>query len=184
MSKTIKDSSIDLDNFPASKVRQLAKKIEASKATVHHIKQVASDPQVAQINLIRHQWTDLPPRKSKKKMFKSRPPSHKHHTSEQQVSPYKRQFDLNKLMQTKKGVQSVVIPDTLKAPSVQQRNTSVSLVINMDILPACVTRNKYLLSQEHPNHTSYKLKKCTHQMSSYVAIQKILPLVMIPFVNK
>ena len=47
VSKTINDSSRDLENFPASKVRQLAKRIEASKATVHHIKQVASDPQVA-----------------------------------------------------------------------------------------------------------------------------------------
>ena len=53
VSKTINDSSIDLDKFPASKVRQLAKKMEALKATVQHIKQVASDPQAAQINLMR-----------------------------------------------------------------------------------------------------------------------------------
>ena len=44
VSKTINDSSVDLDKFPASKVRQFAKKTEESKATVHHIKQVASDP--------------------------------------------------------------------------------------------------------------------------------------------
>ena len=54
VSKTINDSSIDLEKFRASKVMQLAKKMEASKATVHHIKQVESDPQVAQINLMRH----------------------------------------------------------------------------------------------------------------------------------
>ena len=59
MSKTINDSSVDLDKFPASKVRQLAKKMEASKATAHHIKQVASDPQVTQINVMRHQCIDL-----------------------------------------------------------------------------------------------------------------------------
>ena len=47
VSQTISDSSIDLENFPASKVRQLAKKMEASKATAHHIKQVAINPQVA-----------------------------------------------------------------------------------------------------------------------------------------
>ena len=47
VSKTINVSSIDLEKFPASKVRQLAKKIKASKATVHHIKQDASDPEVA-----------------------------------------------------------------------------------------------------------------------------------------
>ena len=67
MSKTINGSSIDLEKFPASKVWQIAKMLEASKATAGHIKQVASDPQVAQINLMRHQHTDLPPSKHKKK---------------------------------------------------------------------------------------------------------------------
>ena len=38
VSKTINDSNIDLDKFPASKVRQLAKKMESSKATARHIK--------------------------------------------------------------------------------------------------------------------------------------------------
>ena len=47
VSNTINDISIDLEKFPASTVRQLAKKMEASKATSHHIKQVASDPQVS-----------------------------------------------------------------------------------------------------------------------------------------
>ena len=44
VSETINDSSIDLERFPASKVRHLAKKMETPKDTVHHIKQVASDP--------------------------------------------------------------------------------------------------------------------------------------------
>ena len=51
VSKTISDGSVDLEKFPASKVRQLAKKLESSKATAHHIKQVAGDLQAAQINL-------------------------------------------------------------------------------------------------------------------------------------
>ena len=55
--KTINDSNIDLDRFPASKVRQLAKKIESLKAIARHIKAVASDPQVAQVNLIKHERT-------------------------------------------------------------------------------------------------------------------------------
>ena len=67
VSKTISDGSVDLEKFPASKVRQLAKKLESSKATVHHIKQVAGDPQAAQINLLRHQQTELPAGKYKKK---------------------------------------------------------------------------------------------------------------------
>ena len=57
VSKTISDGSVDLEKFPASKVRQLAKKLESSKATAHHIKQGAGDPQATQINLLRHQHT-------------------------------------------------------------------------------------------------------------------------------
>ena len=52
VSKTINDSSIDLNKFPASKVRQLANNIERYKATAKHIKQVASNSQAAQINLM------------------------------------------------------------------------------------------------------------------------------------
>ena len=47
VSKSINGSNIDLEKFPASKVRLLAKKMETSEATACHIKQVASDPQVA-----------------------------------------------------------------------------------------------------------------------------------------
>ena len=93
MSKTINDSSIDLDKFPSSTVRQLANKMETSKVTVWHIKQVASDPQAAQINLMRHQQTDLPPSKHKRKVFQSRPWSYKQSTSGQPVPPYKRRYD-------------------------------------------------------------------------------------------
>ena len=83
VSKTINDSIIDLEKFPASEVRQLAKKMEASKAMACHIKQVACDRQAAQNKLMRHQHTDLPPSKHKKKQsFKSRPPSHKWYSSE------------------------------------------------------------------------------------------------------
>ena len=51
VSKTINKGSVDLEKFPASRVCQLAKKMESSKVTVRHIRQVAGDPQVAQINL-------------------------------------------------------------------------------------------------------------------------------------
>ena len=89
VSKTRNDSSIDLEKFSPSKFKQLVKKMVPSKATVHHIKQAA------QINLMRHQCTDLPPSKHKKKQsFKSRLPSHKWFSSEHQtVPPYKKKFD-------------------------------------------------------------------------------------------
>ena len=73
VSKTISHGSVDLEKFPTSKVRQLAKKLESSKATAHHIKQVAGDPQAAQINLLRHQCTEMPAGKYKKKRAPMKP---------------------------------------------------------------------------------------------------------------
>ena len=60
VSRTITEGIVDLDKFPATRVQQLAKKFENSKATVCHIKQVAGDLQATQINLMRHQRTELP----------------------------------------------------------------------------------------------------------------------------
>ena len=70
--------------------------MESSKATAKHIKQVAGDPQAVQINLMRHQHTELSSGKHKKKkpFVKSRQPSHKNAGNEnQQVSShYKKNF--------------------------------------------------------------------------------------------
>ena len=73
MSRTISDGSIDLDKFPVSRVHQLAKKLESSKATVRHIKQVSGEPQAAQINLLHHQRTELPQHRYKKKKSHTKP---------------------------------------------------------------------------------------------------------------
>ena len=67
VSRTISDGSIDLDKFPASRVCQLAKKLESSKATVRHIKQVSREPQVTHINLLHDHRTKLPEHKYKEK---------------------------------------------------------------------------------------------------------------------
>ena len=73
VSKTINDSNIDLDKFPASKVRQLAKRLESSKSTAKHIKQVSHEPQAAKVNLMRHQCTELPHNKFQRKQRKFQP---------------------------------------------------------------------------------------------------------------
>ena len=81
VSRTINDSNIDLDKFPASKVRQLAKKLESSESTAKHIKQVSNEPQATQVNLLGHQCTELPPTKfqrKQRKSFKSRPANPKY----------------------------------------------------------------------------------------------------------
>ena len=63
----------DLDIFPASRVWQLAKKLESSKATTRHIKQVSGEPQATQINLLWHQRTELPQHRYKKKRSHMKP---------------------------------------------------------------------------------------------------------------
>ena len=76
MSKTLNEGCADLQQYPASKVRQLAKKLESSKATARHIRQATSNAQAAQINLLRHQRTELSQKKKKghkrKQHFKSK----------------------------------------------------------------------------------------------------------------
>ena len=106
VSKTINDSNLDLGMFPTSKVRQLAKKMESSKVTARHIKQVASDPQVAQINHMRHQHTDLPASKHKKKksFVKPRPSSHKNDASDWENN-YKKNFEAKNVYKNKERCQ-------------------------------------------------------------------------------
>ena len=60
VTKTINEGNVDIQKFPASKVQQLAKKMESSKATAEHIRQVAGDLPMAQIQLMHHQHTELP----------------------------------------------------------------------------------------------------------------------------
>ena len=73
VSRTISHGSVDLDKFPASRACQLAKKLESSKATVRHIKQVSGEPQVVQINLLHDQRTELPQHRCTKKKSHAKP---------------------------------------------------------------------------------------------------------------
>ena len=73
VSRTISDGSVNLNKFPASRVCQLAKKLESSKVMARHIKQVSGEPQAAHINLLHHQRTELPQHRYKKKKSHTRP---------------------------------------------------------------------------------------------------------------
>ena len=59
VTKPINEGNVDIQKFPASKVQQLAKKMDSSKATAKHIRQVAGDLPVAQIQLMHHQCMEL-----------------------------------------------------------------------------------------------------------------------------
>ena len=52
VTKTINEGNVDIPKFPASKVCQLAKKMESSKATAKHIRQVTGDLPAAQVQLM------------------------------------------------------------------------------------------------------------------------------------
>ena len=60
ITKTVNEGNVDIQKFPASKVCQLAKKMESSKAMAKHIRQVAGDIPAAQVQLMHHQCTQLP----------------------------------------------------------------------------------------------------------------------------
>ena len=68
-----------LRNSQQAKLGSLQRKLEGPKATVHHIKQVTGDLQAVQINLMRHQHTEISTGKQKKRksFVKPKQPSHK-----------------------------------------------------------------------------------------------------------
>ena len=70
VSKTLNEGHVELEKFPASKVRQMAKKLESSQSTARHIKKMSSEPQANQIHLLKHQRIDLPPSKFQRKQNK------------------------------------------------------------------------------------------------------------------
>ena len=79
----INEGNVDFQKFPASKVHQLAKKMESSKATAKHIRQVAGDIPAAQVQLMHHQCTQLPtgnyPRRKSNSTSGQKPQNHKTH---------------------------------------------------------------------------------------------------------
>ena len=65
----------------------MAKKLESFKSTAKHIKQVSCEPQVTQVNLLRHQRTELPHSKLQRKArmaFRSKQTKHKYKQDERE----------------------------------------------------------------------------------------------------
>ena len=60
----------------------MAKKLESSQGTAKHMRQVTNDPQAIQVNLLRHQRTELPPSKFQRKQnkkYRARQAPNKHY---------------------------------------------------------------------------------------------------------
>ena len=86
VSKILNEGHVELEKFPASKVRQMAKKLVSSQSTARHINKMSSEPQANQIHLLRHQRTDLPPsnfQRKQNKKFKQRQPLNQKYQEDQ-----------------------------------------------------------------------------------------------------
>ena len=158
VSRTISDGSIDLEKFPANRVRQLAKKLESSKATAHHIKQVAGDPQAAQINLLRHQCTELPAGKHKKKRppMKSKQSPHKPQSSESYhlQAQHKKRFDPKSAHDNEDRCSKCCDTAHLEGFHCPAKNTNVKLATGLATLQACAFRkSKQTSNPEGLKHT-------------------------------
>ena len=157
--KTINESNIDLEKFPTSKVRQLAKKLESSKSTARHIKKVAGESSAAQINLLRHQGTEIPPSKAQRKQNKFRTkPNFKrenHHQANYQPNEVtKKKFNSKEIHQNPEDAINVGIPNMQKDFNALQEHICANNATNLGTSLVFATRNKSPTrrKQAHPKH--------------------------------
>ena len=141
-------------------MRQVAKRMECSKAKAKYMKQVASDPQTAQINLLCHQHTELPPSKFQKKQKKSS--KFRQNINKQQY------YNEEKTKKTTSGTRNMKhMQDQIDKRSVvldvQLVGTHAEVVTNMVISVACAIRRKKhltrkgLWSPDHPKYINFRL---------------------------
>ena len=156
--------------------------MEASKATVHHIKQVASDPKQP-----KSIWWDISTQTFHQARTRRNSLSSQDHpvTSGIQVNNKchltRRNLIQNKHIQVEIEVPSMEIPNMWKVSGVLPKTFSVKLVTHFTRL--CYKKQVFL-NQEHQKHISYKLNKCMHRKTPYTASQKIWSPGMSPFVYK
>ena len=124
--------------------------MESSKASVHHIKQVAGDPQAVQINLMRYQCTEILPAKHKKKksFVKPKQPSHKHAVQENpHASGYNKKSFVPRNAHKNKDKCSKC-GDSIHVEGFQcpAKKFQCKVAISLDTLPVFVTKSTKLPS--------------------------------------
>ena len=144
---------MDLDKFPTSRVCQLAKKMESSKVTARHITQVAGDPQMAQINLMYHQHTELPNGKYKKKKPQvKQKQAHQKNGEQRPPNQYKKSFDPRLAHKNKDRCSKCRDPAHLEGFQCPAKNTSESmpqvLPLHKHLLPKSTIQTIQLQAQE------------------------------------
>ena len=114
--KTFNDSNIYLEKFPASHVRQLAKRLESSKSTASHIRKMSSEPQAPQVNLLRHPKNRNTTKQSYRenaritKLDPMKPTINKHHTRKMSLKT-RRNLIPGRFLRVKTDVTNMVIPN-------------------------------------------------------------------------
>ena len=168
LSKTIIEGSVDLEKFPASRV-------ESSKATARHIRQVAGDLQVAQINLLWHQCTEL-------SLGDIR--THPKNTEKQPSSQFKRNYDPKLAYKNTDRCPRCGDSNHWEGPA-QQKGSSVNHATSMVTIPASVTKeartSKLPSKLGNLRHSNYRQAHCMHRIVPFVTNLKI-PVQKIPFV--
>ena len=170
-------------------MRQLTKNLESSKATVNDIKQVAGDPQAAQINLLRHQCTELPAGKYKKKRppVKPKQSNHKQQSSEnyQVQAQHKMRFDPKSTLNNKDRCSKCGDTAHIEGFQCPAKNTNVKLATSLDILQACVSRKSKLISNpEDPKDISCKQVQFMQKEVPHMTTLMKIALVKIHFACK
>ena len=177
MSGTITEGSVDLDKFPVSRVCQLVKPFESSKATAYHIKQVTGNPMVTQINLMRHQRTGLPTNKhNKKRRLTGKPKLYK--TPENQATnQVKKPCNSRKHKRCLTAVINLVIPFMHRDSNTLQRSTNAKYATNMAIFQVYVIRRRIRhitrTVTETPKHINFMQVQCMHKTVPITVIQMI-----------
>ena len=160
VTKTKNEGNVDIQKLPASKVWQLAKKMESSKATAKHIRQVAGDLPVAQIQLMWHQCTELLagnyPKRKQTSTTRQKPQNHKFPDFPTPQKPSDLQTpDMYSDKCTRCG-------DTLHAKGFQcpARKFHSIYVTNSDISPQYVIKrassHQAHLKLENPKHNNFE----------------------------
>ena len=153
---------------------------------MHHIKQVAGDPQAAQINLLRHQCTELPSGKYKKKRppVKSKQSHHKPQSSESyhlQVQ-HKERFDPKSAHNNKDRCSKCGDTAHLEGFQCPEKNTNVKLATSLATLQAYASRKSTLTSNpEGLKHTSCKQVQCMQNKVPHMTTQMRKALLKILF---
>ena len=156
--KTINEGNVDIQKFPTSKVRQLAKKMESSKATAKHIRQVSVDLPATQIHLMCHQHTELLTRNYNKQKTATKQKPQKHRPTKQQMS--KKPFDLRNTKSSLIDASDVATQYMQKDSNVLQKIFSAKCVTNLDTslqsLTRRINRHQACLSLGNIRHTNYE----------------------------